>query len=106
MEIKIGKQIVLLAILFCAAGGIGYAQEKEASVDNSGKIFVIDAVLRDQVGLFKEYPGFKEARLFEVSENEFLLEIYYKPESQNLRKRITMSLAEVSELRDKISSSL
>jgi hypothetical protein len=106
MVTKIGKKLVILAILIFVACGFGYAQEKEASVDNSGKIFVIDAALRDQVGLFKEYPGFKEARLFEVSENEFLLEIYYKPESQNLRKRITLSAAEVMELRDKITTSL
>lgn len=96
-----------LAIIAILAWGVfpftAISQEKEVSVDHEGKIFVIDATLREQAGLFSEYAGFKEARLFEINDKEFSIEIYYKPDERVLRKRMAMTPDEVQTLRNKIS---
>ena len=82
------------------------AQDTQIFMDNEGRIEIIDRDLNARLALFTDYEGFKEAKLFEVSGNEFMLEIYYKLDKGVLRKRIPYTLEEVKSLRDRVSGAL
>ncbi len=92
--------------LFLCAFLTLHAQDTQVAVDNDGKKDVIEASLGSRIDLFKEYPGFIEARLFEMAQNEYSLEIYYKPDDRILRKRINYTSEDVHALRGKVSAAL
>ena len=100
------KYPVLSIVFFWIFTADCYSQETQVPVDNEGKIESIDAQLRVKLGLFGEFDGFKEARLFETADNEFILEISYKHDSRTLRKRIPYSADEVKTLRLKVTDAL
>lgn len=97
---------ICVFVLFWAFTTEIFSQEMQVPVDNEGKIESINAELNTKIGLFNEYAGFKEARLFEIAENEFVLEIYYKAENRLLRKRIPYTYNEVQTLRSRITAAL
>lgn len=83
-----------------------FSQEIQVPFDHEGKIESIDVRLNAKIGLFNEYAGFKEARLFEVGENEFVIEITFKQDTRILRKKIPYTTDEVQNLRTKVSAAL
>lgn len=82
------------------------SQEKQVAMDNSGKITVIDKTLEIKLRMFTEYPGFKEARLYETGENSYILEISYQPEKTALRVKKEMDGLMVLEFRNQVSETI
>lgn len=100
------KYSISIFILFLLVATNVFTQDIQLPMDNEGKVSSVDNELNARLKLFVDYHGFREARLFKISDNEFVLEIYYKPESNILRKRIPYTLEEVKSLRDRVSGAL
>lgn len=77
-----------LLLLLCVA--TASAQEVRRAFDPEGRIETIDAELAEKLGLFSEYEGFEEARLYQQADSTFVLEIVYRPGPETLRDRRTL----------------
>lgn len=75
-------------------------------LDTTGKIFVITLELENKLGLFPDYRGFIEARLYRASESEYFLEILEQRDSTVVRSRVPQSPEQVSALRNQVSSAI
>lgn len=92
------------ALAALLAGVPAAAQEVQVPLDQSGRVEVVDAALARRLNLFRdEYPGFREARLFQGADAVFVLDVLMRRDGQTLRERRTLSAAEVAELRARIS---
>ena len=92
---------LIITLSFCLSK-ISNAQETQISIDEEGKIEYINSELEQELGLFKEYHNFKEARLFQISDTSYVLEISYRPEDKLLRARLPLSASEVQEFKQKV----
>jgi len=101
------KSVAFFALLICtllAATG-AESQERQVPLDEAGRVQVVDAGLARQLGLWTEqYPGFAEARLFQVAAGEYILEITTLVRGETRRARVPMTAAQVAELRATVSS--
>ncbi len=79
------------------------AQEVQVSLDQEGKIEVIDSKLEKKLGLFKDYNNFKEARLFKTSDSTYVLEISYKEQQKVLRTRLPLTADETKDLQKEVT---
>ena len=70
---------VFFVLLFICLNKIGSAQEVQISIDEEGKIDCTDSKLEQELGLFTEYSNFREARLYQISDTSFVLEVSYQP---------------------------
>jgi hypothetical protein len=95
--------VVLLSVSFVVKGS---AQEIQVPIDEEGKLEYIDAKLEQKLGLFTDYINFREARLFQISDTTFVLEIYYQPQKRLLKVRLPHSAEEVKDLRRKVTERL
>jgi hypothetical protein len=75
-------------------------------MDKDGKISYIDSVLNNKIGVFDTYPGFIEARLFQLNDTAFSMEIYYMIDEKYNRHRINMNIAQVDSFRLNVSQKL
>jgi hypothetical protein len=75
------------------------AHEVQVPFSQEPPILLLDAALERRVGLFPEYEGFREARLYQVSDSTFALEIHFRLADQILRERLLLSAEKVEELR-------
>jgi hypothetical protein len=96
--------LVLLALI--AIVPAARSQESLVPIDEGGKIGSIDLSLEQKLHLFPEYKDFREARLFQLTDTTFVLEISYGPEGKLSRTRLPMSRIEVEELRKKVSDAV
>jgi len=80
------------------------AQEIQVAFDKEGKITVINQALEQKIQYFIDYKDFIEARLFQISDTLYVVEIYYQPEKTVLKKRIQLSQSEISALRERITA--
>jgi hypothetical protein len=94
---------LLIAVLPLVPLVSAHAQEVLVPIDAEGKVKYVDAKLEQRLGLFTEYENFREARLFQVSDTSFVLEISYQPEDRLLKARLPLSLGEAEELRRKVT---
>jgi len=95
--------IVALATLL-AAGPTAQAQDVQVPLDEQGEVNVIDAELRERLGLFPEIDGFAEARLFRQGDGDaYELVIRYMEGERQLRERRSLSAAEAETLRRRVS---
>jgi hypothetical protein len=78
------------------------AQEIQIPIDEEGKLEYINSELEKNLGLFKEYPNFIAARLFQIADTSFVLEIFYRPEETLLKKRIPFSVKEISDFKQHV----
>lgn len=101
MRATLGK--ALLATLALAAGGLE-AQEVQVPVDEAGRIQVITAELARRLGLFGEVDGFREARLFQLPDGTFLLEITSGRGNQLRRDRRPLSAADATAFRSDLTA--
>jgi hypothetical protein len=98
--------IVALATLL-AAGPTAQAQDVQVPLDEQGEVNVIDAELRERLGLFPEIDGFAEARLFRQGDGDaYELVIRYMEGERQLRERRSLSAAEAETLRRRVSRGL
>ena len=96
----------LLAGLFAGAPRGAPAQEVQVPIDEDGKLLVITAELERKLGLFTEYASFREARLFQLSDTSFVLEVTHEPAGRLTRVRVPLSLAAVQAFRGRVSARL
>jgi len=78
-------------------------QEVQIPVDKECKIEYIDTKLEKKLQLFPEYSNFREARLFQISDTLFVLEISYKLQEKSLKDRIHFSLEEADNFLQKVT---
>ena len=90
--------LAALAMVAVGAGGLR-AQEIQVPVDEAGQIQVITAELARRLGLFGEVEGFREARLFQLPDATFVLELTSDPGGGLRRERRPLSAAEAAEFR-------
>jgi len=94
-------------LLWCGLLGLlslqVYAQETAVPIDSLGKIFVIDQSLERKLGLFDDYPGFVEARLYLSADSSFALEIIQEVNAQQVRQRVLMTPEEAQALRGRVT---
>lgn len=95
--IRLVISIVSISLFCCLI-----AQEVMISFDTEGKLYLIDSKLGEKLSLFKEYENFQEARLFQLPDSTYTLEIYYRPGNQTVRVKIPLDAKELSDLRNKI----
>ena len=95
----------LLLVLLCSARPV-LAQETQVPLDESGSLMVIDASVDEAEELFPDFPGFREARLFRVSEDAYVLEVLYESAGEVVRERRSLTPEEVSSLRARVADYL
>ncbi|MDP4267335.1 MAG: hypothetical protein Q8880_07870 [Bacteroidota bacterium] len=93
---------ILMIISFFSALSLK-AQEIQVPMDVEGKVNYIDYKLEKKLELFSEYKGFKEARLFQIPDSSFVMEILYQQQDKQVKKREPLSKVQVEELRKKIT---
>ncbi len=96
------KKLLITTVILLSVVSIR-AQETMVHIDEEGKLDFIDAKLEKKLGLFSEYKGLKEVRLYQISDSGFVLEILYQPESKLLKVRKPLTREQVQELRKKVS---
>jgi hypothetical protein len=79
------------------------AQERQVPVDEEGAIQIIDHDLEGRLNLFPEYEGFQEARMYQLPDSSFVIEITYRVEDQSLKKRVLMDAGAAVDFRRKVS---
>jgi hypothetical protein len=99
---RIAVSLTIIFILFVSYPKV-YSQETQVAIDKDNKLFVIDSDMESKLHLFTEYPGFIDARLYNISEGNFVLEISYKVDERTMRQRKNMNEKEVVELRSKVT---
>lgn len=85
---------------------ISRAQEVSVPLDSAGKLFVIDTDLERRLGLFDDYPGFIEARLYQANEIEFYLEVLHVKDSVTVRSRVPETPEQVVEIRRRVTDAI
>lgn len=98
--------ILALLLLVCCSVSLVNTQEVLVPLDQTGKLTAIDAQLEKNLKLFTEYTNFHEARLFQIDDSSFVLEVYYQPAALVYKERILLSSSEVAELRSDITESM
>lgn len=92
----------LAALLLWA--GSARAQEVQVPLDEQGRVEVVDASLAARLGLFEdEYPGFREARLFQAPDSSYVLEVTLVRDGRTARQRVPLTAAQAAELRRRVS---
>jgi hypothetical protein len=97
-----GACFFLLAVALLLAAPAAQAQEVQVAFDEAGEVTVIDAELRERLGLFPEVDGFEEARLFRQGEGAYELVIRYAEGGRSLREQRALSAEEVEALRRRV----
>lgn len=97
--------LVLLGLLLSA--GRLHAQELQVPLDAAGRLDVVDLRLAQRLGLFVgRYPGFQEARLFQLADSSFVLEVTTLERGRTMRQRVPLSAEEVETLRRDLTARL
>lgn len=95
--------IIGLVCLFVMVAG---AQEIQIPFDLAGTITDLDRELEQQLNIFPEYKTFQYARLFQLMDSTFVLEIYYLPKQTLTKDRIPLSVESLTELRSRVTETL
>ncbi|MFZ1948428.1 MAG: hypothetical protein WAW06_12850 [bacterium] len=98
--------ILVAGLAAVAASTASLAGEVQIPFDYDGKVPVLTRELEARLELFPKYQGFKEARLFQISDTSFVLEVYYGSGEQVEKDRTAMSAAEVSALRASVAEAI
>ncbi len=98
---------ISLLIVWCGiTAPTAIAQEVQVPIDEDGKVQVITADLERKLKLFSDYPAFREARLFQLSDTSFVLEITHEPSGRLTRERVPLTLAAAQVFRRRVSAGL
>jgi hypothetical protein len=88
----------ILCLLLLSAP-LARAQEMQIPLDENGRLEVLTAELREELGLFRDVEGFSEARLFQAGDSLYTLEITTQRDGATLRTRRSLTQAEMLALR-------
>jgi len=95
----------LLAAICCLAAP-GFSQETQVPFDQAGRVSVIDRALEARLGLFPEYEGFEEARLFQGQDSTFTLEVLYRVGDTLQKASQPLSAGDVLALRARVAAAI
>jgi hypothetical protein len=90
-----------LGLFSCAC-----AQEALIPLDSAGKLDRITLDDERKLGLFTDHPGFREARLFQISDSAYVLEIEFQPQSQLLKERRPFTADSVLAFRSRVMAQI
>ena len=97
--------VVAAAMVLCACSGLlRAAPDVQVPLDLGGRITVIDPSLEAKLGLFPDYAGFREARLYRIGDGDFQLEVVFGGTDGVLRDRISMSSTATGEFRSRVTA--
>lgn len=95
------------ALLLAGLAGVpAAAQDVQVPVDRDSTLYVLDADLRQELGLFPGVSGFREARLYQAEGAEYEFVIRYERDGRVLRERRSLTPAEVEDLRARVTRGL
>jgi hypothetical protein len=99
------KKIMIPAILILIITGAFrvYAEEQQVAMNEEGDLFSISKSLASDLGLFGEYPNFREGLLFQESGDHYVLEVTMEENGKLVRHRESMTAAGVLEFRKNVS---
>lgn len=106
---KISKRVFLLSFFSAIIFFIyfeAFPQEIAVPFDSQGKLKSIGEEQNRKLSLFTGYDKFIEAKLFQISDSSFALEIYYIKNNEILKDRKLLGYVEFIELRTKIDTTL
>jgi hypothetical protein len=103
MKIYFNYFSLVCTIVFCSIGQI-YAQEENVAFDSKKTIFKLTPDIEKQIHLFKGEGQFVDAELFKENDSLFMLEIHYSKNEKIFRDRKSLSLVDVTNLRQKVDS--
>jgi hypothetical protein len=106
MRAKPSVVLGLLAGLCAVAARGGTAQEVQVPIDEDGKVQVITADLERKLQLFSDYERFREARLFQLPDSSFVLEITHEPGGRLTRVRVPLMAEAAQDFRRRVSAGL
>ena len=92
--------VLCVGLIWSASPSRG--QEIQVAFDAAGEVNTIDAELERRLNLFPEVEGFREARLYRLSDEAFELVIQYSEGGQVVRDRRRLSTEEVRALRQRV----
>jgi hypothetical protein len=98
------NSFALLAIIFSSA--VAQAQETQVPVDVEGRVEYIGSGLEEKLSLFPEHDGFIEARLFQLTDSTYVLEVFYQQDGTYYQKRKALTRAQVRAFRKKVSAGI
>src|SRR6185295_10082406 len=91
---------IWMAFLIAAAPvGVLAAQEVQVPLDEAGRLEMITPELARKLDLFTDVAGFREARLFRVSDSSYVLEVTSGDRAGLRRDRRPLSAAEAAAFR-------
>jgi hypothetical protein len=94
---------VALVVSICPALSAGVS-DVQVPLDSGNRITVIDRALEAKIGLFPEYAGFREARLYRLPDGGFQLEIMSDGPEGVLRDRVPLTATATGEFRERVSA--
>ena len=103
------RSLVPLALGLVVLAGLrspAAAAEIQVPFDEGGKVTVIDKALEARLGLFPEIEGFEEARLFQVSDTTFSLEIISRLGDKLQKVDRSLSRDDVLALRARVTAAI
>jgi hypothetical protein len=92
--------VSLLAANFAAAA------EVQVPLDRAGRVQRVDAALAKRIRMFSDRPGFQEARLFQLADSSYVLEISSILEAGLSRERVPLTPAGVDSIRGLVTAGL
>lgn len=95
---------LLLSPLLVA--GLAAAAEVQVPLDRAGRVQRVDAALARRLGMFTDRPGFQEARLFQLADSSFVLEVSSMLPAGLTRERIPLTPFGVDSLREGVTAGL
>jgi hypothetical protein len=81
-----------------------YSQERQIPIDSTNNIKTINKELESLLNIFPEYKNFEEAKLFQINDTSYVLEIYYTEKDNLLKERKEITIQQLAELKAKIQS--
>lgn len=100
---------IVIATLFVSSllvPTVAAAAELQVPLDRAGRVQRIDAALAYRIRMFTDRRDFQEARLFQVADSSYILEITTLSGPHLSRERLPMTQAGVDSLRGVVSSGL
>ncbi|MCU0424926.1 MAG: hypothetical protein MUF71_04795 [Candidatus Kapabacteria bacterium] len=82
------------------------AGEIQSPFDKDGKLWIITEEMERQYGFFPQYRNVIDARLFQLPDSTFVLELLQMIGSASENTRIRLSLADLIDLRNRVSDAL
>ena len=92
----------LFLICFICFSSVLFAQEKLVKIIPKADILINEKKKGVKTYLSVEYEGFTEARLFQLTDSTYALEIFYEKEDTLFKARKYLSQVEVNEYREKL----